>query len=785
MNRELRTMKKENGTGSCDQKTKKSVALDLLMIICPLVFLFSCNNVLTPSKSGSVANLPAGMGGVSLNIAGSNAHARTIIPVEPLFVGYTLEFTNIEEPSEKKSFYLSEEETKYVSLKAGVYKLVLIAYIDYTDEEINKPAAKGEPEEPILILDGETTNCEVTLAAINDDGEGTFSWEIGLPVLDEAYMEITNQQNPAIEERYYFVGGMDQVENPGELTLPSGFYRVLFTLERDHTRPVKWSETLHVFQNMVSPFEYTFTDAHFSKKIYTITWDYNDGSEREGYNTYFYDDIDFIHTPTRTGFDFGGWFTDAGCTTEWNDTTLIDDTRLYAKWVGAPDLSLSMPLIKFEVIDNILTPQTATITNIGNDDATGITIELTGDDASKFSLNGGSGPIAISTIGTEAPANTATITVQPNGSLPAGSYYAAVKVTYNDGKTATAYLVAKVAQTVGTKKADTIVFNSLNLMPYTTSGSGWYYRELQGEWFTGEMIPGPAPLHVEFSEDFEGNYNASSMNRDYQDLIGKYSIRAIVNTGNPQVIWIALQLAIPFDSVTIVTSGISQSDGAFSTTIYGSAGSVSMRTNTNTISIKFNIDAQADCSFKEMPPGGDPSAYYPLFKQAGTDIYYWRESGQPGPGPGQWSYGDVDFLEFTPKQSGTGTIKVNILDPHGLDIEFEGDPSGPDQERIYNYAGTAFNSQEFPIYVDGISIGKATVTLTGTGTYNGFSTVNYKVDYQLETYFASRVQSYKCNDQTVNISTNTITFTSVNSGNPVNPIISGPISLDTEFTFKP
>ena len=43
--------------------------------------------------------------------------------------------------------------------------------------------------------------------------------------------------------------------------------------------------------------------------------------------------------PTAEGFDFGGWYKDSGCITEWNfDTdTVIADMTLYAKWTEIPE----------------------------------------------------------------------------------------------------------------------------------------------------------------------------------------------------------------------------------------------------------------------------------------------------------------------------------------------------------------------------------------------------------------------------------------------------------------
>ena len=54
---------------------------------------------------------------------------------------------------------------------------------------------------------------------------------------------------------------------------------------------------------------------------------YNTLTDEYGY-------ISNTYTPTRDGYDFDGWFTDEGCTTEFDFTQPVSiDTTLYAKWI--------------------------------------------------------------------------------------------------------------------------------------------------------------------------------------------------------------------------------------------------------------------------------------------------------------------------------------------------------------------------------------------------------------------------------------------------------------------
>ena len=48
--------------------------------------------------------------------------------------------------------------------------------------------------------------------------------------------------------------------------------------------------------------------------------------------------------PTRTGYTFGGWYTEAACTDAWNfrNNTVADNITLYAKWTAAPNTTYSV-----------------------------------------------------------------------------------------------------------------------------------------------------------------------------------------------------------------------------------------------------------------------------------------------------------------------------------------------------------------------------------------------------------------------------------------------------------
>jgi len=80
----------------------------------------------------------------------------------------------------------------------------------------------------------------------------------------------------------------------------------------------------------------TFT-AQFDKNEYTVTFDSNEGSAVEDVKALYDTLIDEPTEPTKTGYDFAGWFKDQGLTDSWDFETdkVTEDTTLFAKWNGS------------------------------------------------------------------------------------------------------------------------------------------------------------------------------------------------------------------------------------------------------------------------------------------------------------------------------------------------------------------------------------------------------------------------------------------------------------------
>ena len=169
-----------------------------------------------------------------------------------------------------------------ISLSAGVWNLTAIAYMDIAR---TKPAARGTLN-GITITNGGTTNQNLELRAIIEEGtSGSFIWNINYPTdVTIASVSITplDITTGTDEQILYFVGGTPIVNRnnlSSPLSLKTGYYHVLFSLSNG-AHDTGREEYLHIYQNMESVFQYTFTQDHFSVNTVTSGADSGPGTLR-------------------------------------------------------------------------------------------------------------------------------------------------------------------------------------------------------------------------------------------------------------------------------------------------------------------------------------------------------------------------------------------------------------------------------------------------------------------------------------------------------------------------
>jgi len=234
--------------------------------VCCAYFLLAC---IDPIKPPSPQEAIGGEGTFSLV---TNGLGRTIMPAtaQSNFAAYTLVFSSSGRDSVTVE-RINSNLTDPVTLAAAAWNLTVTAYIDSGK---NQPAAQGSLDN-IVINDGANVSRSLELKPIIESGaKGTFSWNIGYPTeVTVANMKISPlDASGTPEQTLYLKGGAPIASSP--ISLNTGYYQIVFSL-RNGAHNTGREEYLHIYKNMDSRFEYTFTQEHFT--VYSVTNDYDSG----------------------------------------------------------------------------------------------------------------------------------------------------------------------------------------------------------------------------------------------------------------------------------------------------------------------------------------------------------------------------------------------------------------------------------------------------------------------------------------------------------------------------
>ncbi|MCL2154251.1 MAG: InlB B-repeat-containing protein [Leptospirales bacterium] len=788
-------------------KINIKVFLTSLIAVCSLVFAIGCGKT-----SDSSAQKSAGKGTLKLQIKGATQtggySAMTIMPTKGDFAfdKYNVTCT----PYDGNTLKTSDAETKSftstnisLTLNGGDYKLYVTAEIG------GKIVAKGElgelPTNKITIPEGNSLVRTIYLKAIDDDGNGTFAWNISYPALQSGNMKIVGDST---DQTVTFTGtSNNNISTP--LTLSAGQYSVTITLQQSGSKQIVWYETLYIYQNMTSTFVKVFDAQHFLKEIYTVTLNYGYGSPVQ--KSYLHGSISYAESnPVRDGFTFTGWYKALSDTLPFIDPgdpipALTGNLVLYAKWEGAPELTAPSEV---KVTMNYGPPpylpysETIQIKNIGEGAATISSITFTGETTVYDESHPANGTQIAANGGSEY------ITIQPSDTfknyydIPSGieTHSATYTVTYDGGRK----INIKVTLTVYRLEADTIpsqfVFDSRQLLtfdPTASSVQGWWTKTISGEWVYGQMQEGEGTLQFEFKDlggkaiTYTGQF-ATNSPYDLAGGIGKLYIYETCN-GSPKCFSLELVLNIPHSSVririlngsaTVILKDDSNKDitnESGGIVIDGYTGSWKMVSGGGSgTSVLFEFEIETDIGWVYVPeflPGDIPNPAiisaeprYPIFKQSGVDIYFWNKDytdlTKTYRGDGNWVFNHdmpIYFHTYAPKALGQGgSIIVNLADAYALGGEALGGMDWLPSDSIYpywmNYHDFDFNSWNIDtldvhdIYFGGMKVGTATVKLTDinpkpTAISLNPTSVDYTVTYDLDELYVlvNTLSELQCN----------------------------------------
>jgi hypothetical protein len=243
---------------------------------CAVVLLVAAALVTGCSTGGGAdeEQLPEGYGAVKISFNDTVEQRATILPsgtfsVTDFLGGFTLQFTPTDGLGVAQSkdipagTYTANSES--VLLVAGKYDLVVIAYLEANK---TKPAA-GVTMHDIEIKAGQTKSITIALEALVDGvGTGTFTWNITNSITalvtkaDMIISPIAGPKGSPTSLLTEFTSGSATVSGTNS-TLVSGYYYVDFELTVA-SKVNNFRHILHVYRNLNSVFNYTFTNDHFS-----------------------------------------------------------------------------------------------------------------------------------------------------------------------------------------------------------------------------------------------------------------------------------------------------------------------------------------------------------------------------------------------------------------------------------------------------------------------------------------------------------------------------------------
>jgi hypothetical protein len=236
----------------------------------------ACGNVfVAPENDAAPAR---GMGIVRVSIGDKTAGGRTLMPDHQALY-YVLTFTMGELT---KTAYIDGNNTVSVELGEGNWALEAKGYLDQLEAENNPgyPVVRGTAEGgAVKIESGKTKDVTVILSPFpTDGGEGRLVFDLKFPGgLNQATLHVepflTEAGDHAEELDLDLLQPPYKTQNggAGEADLAAGYYRVKYTMVSGGGRALKRSTVLHIYHNLDTPLEGTFTEADFTEPFVAVT----------------------------------------------------------------------------------------------------------------------------------------------------------------------------------------------------------------------------------------------------------------------------------------------------------------------------------------------------------------------------------------------------------------------------------------------------------------------------------------------------------------------------------
>jgi phage baseplate assembly protein gpV len=252
---------------------KRKTRISSILAGLGLLILAGCFNPLTSvPEPGDRAR-----GGVTIHVSGTPDAARTLYP-KAEFSKIVLSFSPKDGQTTHKEETLPEEKSSIVieDLADGTWEVTAKGYVKIDangngniegDEEFE--AASSSPVS-FTVSSGNSV-VEIPLTAVQDQGApGYFSYSVSFPPgkVDTATLRFTDtNENKVQDTSNQYINQRDlTTDRTGTISLNPGYYLVRIVLQNAYQQAGR-TEIVHVYSNMETRADYSFTEADFTDFI--------------------------------------------------------------------------------------------------------------------------------------------------------------------------------------------------------------------------------------------------------------------------------------------------------------------------------------------------------------------------------------------------------------------------------------------------------------------------------------------------------------------------------------
>jgi len=225
---------------------KRAAGFAAALVLGGALLATGCSNPLEPDVANAGAQA-SGPGTLVLTMA--DARARTIAPIWPENVSFTINLVSVGGGNENRSEAWNGKSP--ITLSSGTWKLTVTAYIG--DEGSKRELSRSE-ELTFAVSPGGTVERDLKFVPISE-GQGTFSWDIPFSAnVTAASMQVLRADGSAVWSDPVVLIGTGGAKS-GSRSLNAGRYRAVFTLGSENGETTALERALIIYKNMDSPFD--------------------------------------------------------------------------------------------------------------------------------------------------------------------------------------------------------------------------------------------------------------------------------------------------------------------------------------------------------------------------------------------------------------------------------------------------------------------------------------------------------------------------------------------------